>query len=632
MIPNGKVTRVAEAIADGATVPWEETESMTADDSALVDKLRAVEQVAKAHRELPPAPGASTPRRRWGSLELLELIGEGGFGEVYRAHDSNLARDVALKLRKPAKDGQESQTDQALEEARRLARVRHSGVITIFGAEVRDGRLGIWMELIRGKTLEEVITTRGVMGSTEAATIGMDLCRALAGVHAAGLVHRDVKTMNVMREEGGRIVLMDFGSSRDFLHGGLPLVSEHVHGTPISMAPEQLRGETAGAPTDIYGLGVLLYRLLTARYPIEASKWTDLIQAHRDGRVTPLRDLRPDLPQALVQVIERAIAPDPAHRYATAGSMEAALAAVVAGSEPAKEAGEKPRGWPFWRWAALAGAGIVVVALVWVSVLRRPDFRRDDEPQVPKDSNAQQVAPPASSEPPATARVDSRSPAGSPLRSAAPVQGRTDAASVPERSDALLEQRVVLAATGQMYRERDGLRERLLTGARIRTGDLLSMTVECPREMYLYVLNEDENGSLYVLFPLPGLDTVNPLAAGASHRIPGQTGNRLIHWKVSAPGGVETVLAIGSPEPLRALERDLAAMPHASYPAPVPLANVSREAVLSLRSIGELGETDATPTVERQSRLSTALAGAANDPSARERLWIWQIQLQNPRE
>lgn len=187
-----------------------------------------------------------------------------------------------------------------------------------------------------------------------------------------------------------------------------------------------------------------------------------------------------------------------------------------------------------------------------------------------------------------------------------------------------------LAASAKLLRELGGTSEVLLPDARIRPGDLLSLSVECSQDMYLYVLNEDETGAIHVLFPLPGLDTQNPLSAGNSHRVPGPSGSRFIHWKVSEPGGAETVLAIGSPEPLRALENDIAALPHASYPAPVALTRVSREAVVSLRSIGELGDTDAASTPNDQKSLSAALARATQS-SAAKRLWLWQIRLQNPR-
>ena len=116
-----------------------------------------------------------------------------------------------------------------LEEARRLARVRHTHVVQVYGAEQHDGRVGLWMELVRGESLEQTVQTRGAFGAREAALIGLDLCAALAAVHGAGLLHRDVKAQNVMRESGGRLVLMDFGTGEELVghqsarrHAALP--------------------------------------------------------------------------------------------------------------------------------------------------------------------------------------------------------------------------------------------------------------------------------------------------------------------------------------------------------------------------------------------------------------------------
>ena len=144
-----------------------------------------------------------------GHYEITGMLGKGGMGEVYRGRDARLDRDVALKLRKPGVSTDLEET--FIEEGRRLARIRHPNVLSVYGAERHDGRVGLWTEIIDGTTLEQVIASQGRFGAHEAALIGIDLCRAIAAVHASGLVHRDIKSTNVMRERGGRIVLMDFG-------------------------------------------------------------------------------------------------------------------------------------------------------------------------------------------------------------------------------------------------------------------------------------------------------------------------------------------------------------------------------------------------------------------------------------
>ena len=151
----------------------------------------------------------------------------------------------------------------------------------------------------------------------------MDLCQALAAVHGRGLVHRDVKAQNVMREEGGRTVLMDFGAGTELATGlRKPL---DTAGTPLYLAPELFDGRPATRASDIYSLGVLLYRMVTREYPVDGADRSQIERAHREGRVKRLRDVRPDLPSGFIQTVERALSPDPAARPQTAGELEAAL-------------------------------------------------------------------------------------------------------------------------------------------------------------------------------------------------------------------------------------------------------------------------------------------------------------------
>src|SRR6185436_4474651 len=129
---------------------------------------------------------------RWGPLQVLEQIGEGSFGEVYRVRDPSLDREVALKLWRES--ASPAMVERLLLEGRRLARVRHPNVLVVYGADRFDDRSGMWTDLIRGQTLEEILDRQGPFGARETAGIGVELCRALAAVHRAGLIHRDVKT------------------------------------------------------------------------------------------------------------------------------------------------------------------------------------------------------------------------------------------------------------------------------------------------------------------------------------------------------------------------------------------------------------------------------------------------------
>ena len=165
----------------------------------------------------PSAPSdMPAARDAWGRFKLLARVGSGGFGEVYRAWDPDLEREVALKLLLPSPTGN-GQTDEEykamLREARALASVRHPNIVPVYGIDRHDGRVGFWTDFVKGKTLSALLVSQGPFGYREAVLIGLDVTRALSTVHRSGLLHRDIKAENVMREEGGHILLMDFGLS-----------------------------------------------------------------------------------------------------------------------------------------------------------------------------------------------------------------------------------------------------------------------------------------------------------------------------------------------------------------------------------------------------------------------------------
>ncbi len=366
----------AEAIADGEPVDWNAA-TPAAPESEDLSGYRLVAEVAEAMRGLtgasgepPSSPDRADPKvapeigsHHWGSLELRERLGGGGFGTVYRAFDPALDREVALKLYHG-----DATDSRSLDEARRLARVRHPNVLTVHGVAVHDGRAGLWADLVRGKSLAERVESDGPLGPVETTTIGADLCRALAAIHGAGLVHGDLKPSNVMREVGGRIVLMDFGAAQERTGDS----DEPVSGTPVVSAPEVLRGEAPSPAADLYSLGVLLYYLVTGKYPLPARSARSVREAHRSGSSIPLSDARPDLPPALVETIERALEPDSGRRFGSAGAMERALLRSVPISTPASAAARPHR--------RTALASLVVLAFTASALLlwtrRSPDDAR----------------------------------------------------------------------------------------------------------------------------------------------------------------------------------------------------------------------------------------------------------------
>ncbi len=355
----------AARIADGEQIDWASISSSlpTDDQRAVADELEVLAQIAAGHRQLhqllPVA--ADTPshlmpdRARWGHLDLLNIVGRGSYGTVYRAWDTRLERLVALKLFHGVSD-----PDVVMQEGRMLARVRHEHVVTVYGADMIDGVAGLWMELVHGDTLEQLVKSRGPMTAVEAATLGADVAAALGAVHAAGLLHCDIKAQNVVQESGGRVVLMDLGAGRVVPEARDSDQLTDVAGTPRYMAPELFHaGAAASKSTDVYSFGVLLYYLVSGSFPVDGKSLGELKRAHAEHRVKALDHVRRGLPPAYLDLVSRAIDRDPAQRPASASEVQASLAAIAA---PMPVPAPKPRsvGW----WAAVAAvAGLLALAV-----------------------------------------------------------------------------------------------------------------------------------------------------------------------------------------------------------------------------------------------------------------------------
>ncbi len=371
-----RLSELAEAVSDREPMDWKKVvREAPEEDRAVVRALAQLSKLSDAHASIGDESGTQTdaalPRvvglpkaGNWGSLEILERIGVGAYGDVYRARD-NLDREVALKLISTQRRKLRLDDASLVDEGRLLARVKHSNVVAVYGADRNEGNVGIWMELIRGQTLHELVARSGPLGPREAALVGIDLCRALAALHAQGIVHRDVKAQNVMREEGGRIVLMDLGIGREVPSDDQ--LNPSIAGTPAYLAPELLEGRPASPRSDIYGLGVLLFYLVTGEFPLRCDTMTELVRAHEEGRVKLLRDVRPDLDERFVRVAEGALQRDPARRFATAGHFERALrTAIGAERRPA-----------LTRYAPMAAAAALVLlslasVIVWRGWLAPP--------------------------------------------------------------------------------------------------------------------------------------------------------------------------------------------------------------------------------------------------------------------
>ena len=247
-------------------------------------------------------PGSANIGSELAGYRLEELLGRGGMGVVYRAHDLALDRDVALKLLAPHLADDVSFRERFLTESRVAASLEHPNVVPIHDAGEIDGQLYIAMRLVEGSDLKQVLR-EGPLEPARAVRILEQIAGALDAAHARGLVHRDVKPSNVLLDEGGHVYLADFGLSRYLDDAALPLGPAKSLGTADYVAPEQIRGEEVDGRADVYALGCMLYECLAGEPPFR--RGTDAATLYAQ-----LEEAPPVLP-GLEEVLPRALAKEP---------------------------------------------------------------------------------------------------------------------------------------------------------------------------------------------------------------------------------------------------------------------------------------------------------------------------------
>ena len=370
------VAAVAAAILDGQAIDWPSAESSAElTERAVLEELRLIASVADVYRSLPfnlpevddggrrlsSTEHRTTTFEHWGHLRLVARIGRGAFGDVYRAWDTRLDREVALKLLPVSAANGDPRGTAIIDEGRLLARVRHQNVVTIYGADRIDGLVGLWMEFIKGQTLQQALDQGKAFSATEIVDVGIELCHAIAAVHRAGLLHRDIKPHNVMLADDGRVVLMDFGTGRELTDTSPAALA----GTPLYLAPELLSRQEPTVRTDIYSLGVLLYRLVTGTYPVNGRSLRDLRLAHERRERTDPKTPRLRVASKLARIIERSIDPVAERRYHSVDALRRDLARLKPYTHAVRVAYA----------CGLAAVVLLLIAVVWETAGRLRGWR-----------------------------------------------------------------------------------------------------------------------------------------------------------------------------------------------------------------------------------------------------------------
>jgi predicted Ser/Thr protein kinase/tetratricopeptide (TPR) repeat protein len=310
-----------------------------------------------------PADVDRPPPQLPADYEVVRELGRGGMGVVYLARQKSLGRLVAVKVLRPGEQTFGLIVRRFEEEARHLARLRHANIVAVHEVGRADGEPYFTMDYIEGEPLTDRLA-RGTLTPSQALAILKPAAEAVRHAHEQGIIHRDLKPGNILLDRSGRAYVTDFGLARDLAQSSILTRPGEVMGTPAYMAPEQALGQAdrIGEATDVHALGSILYEMLTGRPPYGQDAPARVLARLLDAEPVPPRRLDRRIPRDLETIVLKALAKDPALRYATIGAMLEDLRRFEAGEPPlARRPGLPYRS---WRWVRRHGRGIATAMLV----------------------------------------------------------------------------------------------------------------------------------------------------------------------------------------------------------------------------------------------------------------------------
>ena len=322
-----------------------------------------------------------------GSYEILGPLGAGGMGEVYRARDTRLGRDVAIKVLPVDAVNNPERRGRFEREAKAVAALNHPNIVTIHAVEESDGVPYFAMECVEGKTLRDLIPATG-LPLDQLLKIAIPLTDAIGAAHERGILHRDLKPANVMVTMEGRVKVLDFGLAKlkevwqpaaDGMQPTIEASGEgRIFGTVAYMSPEQAEGKLVDQRSDVFSLGVVLYEMATGQRPFKGDTSVSIISAILKDTPTTVTNLRPELPRDLNRIVKRALSKDLEHRYQTAKDLRNDLEALKEDLDsgelraPAPSPAPLARSRPWWMWAtAVVGICALIAAGVYIMSMSR---------------------------------------------------------------------------------------------------------------------------------------------------------------------------------------------------------------------------------------------------------------------
>ena len=333
---------------------------------------------------------------RFAHYDIVEKLGQGGMGEVYRAHDTKLGRDVALKILSGEKALDPERRARFEREARAVAALKHPNIVTIYSVEELDGVPFLTMELVEGKSLAEAIPSDG-MRLDRFFEYSIPLADAIGWAHDRGITHRDLKPANIMIDRDSRVKVLDFGLAKVFAAATNPETADTVFrthdtaagrilGTPAYMSPEQAEGKPVDNRSDIFSLGTVLYEMATGRRPFEGDTPISTISSILKDQPKSVSDLKPANPRELGRIVAHCLEKDPERRFQTAkdvrNELEGLRREVDSGElvAPSMRTPRKPKSLP--RMTLIAIAGVLLVAAT-VFFVRNRDAGNSGVPSPP---------------------------------------------------------------------------------------------------------------------------------------------------------------------------------------------------------------------------------------------------------
>jgi eukaryotic-like serine/threonine-protein kinase len=296
--------------------------------------------------------------------EIVQLLGQGGMGAVYQAYDRELERQVALKVIRADMAANPEILRRFKQELILARQITHRNVIRIFDLGQADSIKFITMEYIEGEDLQALLRKKKKLDPSEAVNIIAQVCRALEAAHAEGVIHRDLKPQNVMMDKTGRAYVMDFGIARSMIASGMTQTGALI-GTPDYMSPEQAKGLSLDARSDLFTVGIILYELLTGQVPFQADSTMGKLWKRTNEAARPATEVDKDIPQALSNIIQKCLEIDPQKRFASATELLHELEIWQGPNASTRLVIQQKAGLPaYFKWGTVGAVVVLSTALI----------------------------------------------------------------------------------------------------------------------------------------------------------------------------------------------------------------------------------------------------------------------------